>query len=279
MKKLWDKITSNDVKKAIECFDNRTNEKCPEARNTFLLYGNKKYPAKHIRGIAFCVANKKEISKNEYSGGKETVDFFLKLGFTVQYKEETLKPDEVAVQVVEQTKQVESEKRISPKLNVVTQKNAIKRLLQKYYGHIETEKKFDWLKTPNKDKLPKEYLPIVDALSQYRNQTGFQESRFQPRCDIVLNDHKLIIEYDENQHFSKARQITLENYPVNINLHSSKDDWISACERINAKDNDPIDRDEKRAFYDTVRDIEAFKHDYKLVRIKHGDIDWEGNAG
>lgn len=36
--------------------------------------------------------------------------------------------------------------------------------------------------------------------------------------------------------------------------------WKKACKRIDAKHSNPIDRDEKRAYYDTVRDIEAFKH-------------------
>lgn len=277
MKKLWDNITASDVKKAIDIFD-KTQENYPEPRNTFLIFNDKKYPAKHIRGLAYYVANKKEISKSEYSGGQETANFFKKLGFSVQYKKETLKPTETLRQISKPTKQIEPQKRTSKKLNVVSQKNAIQRLLQKHYGHIETEKKFDWLKTPDHNELPKEYLPIVKALSNYRNQNGFQKSHYQLLCDIVLEDHKLIIEYDENQHFSKARQITLENYPPTIKLHFSKESWINACKKINAKDNSPIDRDEKRAFYDTVRDIEAYRHGYKLVRIKHGDIDWEADG-
>lgn len=274
MKKLWDNITASDVKKAIELFD-RTNENYPEPRNTFLIYNDKKYPAKHIRGLSYFIANKKEILKSEYSGGQETVTFFKKLGFTVQYKKDTHKPTEKSKTTLKQAEQTKPRNSVTKKLNVVSQKNAIQRLLQKHFGHIETEKKFDWLKTPSQEKLPKEYSQIVKALSEYRNQNGFQKSNYQLLCDIVLDNHKLIIEYDENQHFSKARQITLENYPPTIKLHFSKESWINACKKINAKDNSPIDRDEKRAFYDTVRDIEAFRNGYKLVRIKHGDIDWE----
>ena len=277
MKNLWDNITASDVKKAIELFD-RTNENYPEPRNTFLIYNDKKYPAKHIRGLAYYIVNKKEISKSEYSGGQETATFFKKLGFTVQYKKIIFKPKEKSKTTPKQTVQDEPRKPISKKINVVSQKNAIQRLLQKHFGHIETEKKFDWLKTPNQEKLPKEYSQIVKALSEYRNQNGFQKSNYQLLCDIVLEDHKLIIEYDENQHFSKAREITLENYPSTIKLNFSKEAWINACKKINAKDNSPIDRDEKRAFYDTVRDIESFRHGYKLVRIKHGTIDWEAGG-
>lgn len=276
MKKLWDKITAGDVIKALELFDQK-NENYPEPRNTFLIYNNKRYPAKHIRGLAYYVANKKEILKSEYSGGQETVNFFERLGFKVQYKKDTLKPTGKSKTLTKQNDQDKVQKLINNKLNVVSQKNAIQRLLQKHLGHIETEKKFDWLKTPNQEDLPNEYSEIVKALSEYRNQTNFRKSNFQLLCDIVLEEYKLIIEYDENQHFSKARQITLENYPSTIKLNFVKETWINACKKINAKDNSPIDRDEKRAFYDTVRDIEASRHGYKLIRIKHGDFDWEAD--
>ncbi len=81
----WKNVTADDVIKAIEFFD-RTNEKYPEPRNTFLLYNNKIYPAKHIRGIAYKIAFNKEISKADYSGGEETYNFFKRLGFEVDYK-------------------------------------------------------------------------------------------------------------------------------------------------------------------------------------------------
>jgi len=84
MKKAWDKVTPDDVLKAIEIFENR-KESYPEPKNTFLLFNNKKYPAKHIRGIAYQIATKSEITKEEYNGGKETAKFFKKLGFNVEY--------------------------------------------------------------------------------------------------------------------------------------------------------------------------------------------------
>jgi hypothetical protein len=121
-------------------------------------------------------------------------------------------------------------------------------------------------------------VEIVSALSNYRHQEGFKKSNLPLSFDIVIEKHKLIIEYDENQHFSKAREITLEHYPANIQLHYSLESWLEACKRINAKDNDPIDRDERRAYYDTVRDIEAHRNGYTLIRIKHREFDWEADG-
>lgn len=87
MKTLWENVKANDVKKAIQLFDHE-QEDYPQAKNTFLIYKGKRYPAKHIRGIAYSIANKKEILKNEYSGGNETANFFKKLGFDVEYNKE-----------------------------------------------------------------------------------------------------------------------------------------------------------------------------------------------
>lgn len=275
MNKQWENITKDHVIKAIELFDT-SNETYPEPRNTFLIYNNRKYPAKHIRGMAYFIANKQEISKQEYSGGEETANFFTRLGFQVEYRKNAIK-SKLSHNAASESKIVNKPgKRLTSRLlSAVSQKNAMQRLLQKHYGHIETEKRFDWLRTPDQNNLPSEYMEIVSALSNYRQHDGFKKSNYPLSCDIVIEKHKLIIEYDENQHFSKAREITLDHYPANIHLHYSKDMWLEACNRINAKDNDPIDRDERRAFYDTVRDIEADRNGYKLIRIKHGDFDWE----
>lgn len=261
MKNLWNNVKREHVIKAIQKFE-KLNPDYPKPRNTFLVYNGKKFPAKHIRGLAFEIANKKKIKKSEYSGGQETVNFFKKLGFEVEYK-------------VASIKRISAKKEVSSKkLSVVEQKNALQRVLQKRFGIIETEKKFEWLKTPDPKKLPAEYKKIVEALIKYRNQKTFLKSNYHLACDIVIDEYKIIIEYDEKQHFSQARKITLENYPKNVKVYFDKDYWIEQCNKINAKDNHPIDRDEKRAYYDAVRDIEAFKNGYKLIRIKHGDFDW-----
>lgn len=160
------------------------------------------------------------------------------------------------------------------KLCVVSQKNALQLLLQRHVGYIEVEKKYNWLKTPDRASIASEYNPIIEALSSYRENDPLGRANFTLLCDIVLEEHKLIIEYDEYQHFSQARKISLQNYPENISLYFSKEAWIQACEEIDAHDNNPHDRDEKRALYDAVRDIEAYRHGYRLVRIKHGDVDW-----
>jgi predicted amidohydrolase len=80
----WTEITRDDVLKAIQKFLS-DQPAVPEPRNTFLLYEDRKLPAKHIRGMAYFMHYGKEIRKSEFGGGMETVSFFKRLGFDVFY--------------------------------------------------------------------------------------------------------------------------------------------------------------------------------------------------
>lgn len=80
----WSEVTVEDVIKAVNMFESE-NPEYPEPRSTFLLYNGKKYPAKHIRQMAYKVHFGQEIRKADFSGGEETVRFFERLGFQTQY--------------------------------------------------------------------------------------------------------------------------------------------------------------------------------------------------
>lgn len=113
------------------------------------------------------------------------------------------------------------------------------------------------MKSP--EDISGEYKSICDALASYQGNKDFIKKNVKFLCDFVCESHKLIIEYDERQHFSEARKIALQAYPK-IPLCFNKDLWIRACTDIDARDNQPINRNEIRAFYDTIRDIEADKN-------------------
>lgn len=80
----WTDITYDDVLQAIKKFDCEEPDH-PEPKSTFLVFAGKKYPAKHIRGMAYKEHYGAEISKSDYNGGAETVRFFNRLGFEVYY--------------------------------------------------------------------------------------------------------------------------------------------------------------------------------------------------
>lgn len=291
----WGVITREDVIKAINKFL-VNNPEYPEPRSTFLVFDGKRLPAKHIRGMAYREHFGVEISKSDFSGGMETVKFFERLGFEMDYRgiskkisetNDTNKITNLKEKVVEKKIKIgtidadknkikncklETEKIVIPTKHVIEQKNALQLILNRIFnGDIVCEKTYEWLKTPG--KIDGTYKKLYDALSSYRGDTAFAKRNVSLRCDFVCESKKLIIEYDERQHFSEARRISLEAYK-DIDVLFDRAQWIKACRDINAKDNSPKNRDEIRAYYDSIRDIVCYENGYKLVRIMHGQLDF-----
>lgn len=290
----WSDVTREDVLDAISIFNSEKPD-YPESRSTFLIFEGKRYPAKHIRGMAYKVHFGREIKKENYNGGLQTVNFFENLGFEMEYtnrsvnthpKKEVLSgrvpksaalPVQPVAEVLTLNKgsqtSVERDKVSIPTKGVIEQKNALQLLLNRLLnGDVVCEKTFLWMRTPS--EIRGEYVQLYNALCAYRGDTSFAKGNKSLRCDFVCESKKLIIEYDERQHFSEARRIALMSYPQ-IPLNFDRDLWICACKDIQAKDNQPVNRDETRAYYDSTRDIEAAKHGYQLIRIMHGQIDFE----
>jgi very-short-patch-repair endonuclease len=156
------------------------------------------------------------------------------------------------------------------------QKNYLRRHLHDLFGNtVDIEQTIDEITSANSIANPHDYDKIINNLSKFRGNKKFKDKIRKPECDYVIKEKKIIIEYDERQHFSKARAICLSNYPKDVKTFFDKATWLKHCKNINAKDNDPIDRDETKAFYDSVRDIEAFRNGWHLIRFYHGEIDWE----
>ena len=116
---------------------------------------------------------------------------------------------------------------------------------------------------------------IFAALCSHRGHSAFATAGRRLVCDIVIPSQRLIVEYDERQHFSKPRAVALRLYPRAAAIGFDAAEWIGHCDRIAAIDNDPPYQDEQRAFYDSVRDILAGANGYRVVRLKHGAFDWE----
>ena len=283
----WTEITREEVISAIHKFKKYKPE-CPKPRSTFVLYEGEKLPAKHIRGMAYMEHYGVEISKNDFGGGMETVKFFQRLGFQTVHngviydsvsKKKISKKAEPVMNLEEpkksgaQKKKYSGERIVIPAKHVIEQKNALQLILNRMFdGDVVCEKTYPWLKTP--EVIANEYKMIYKALSTYREDKDFAKRNVVLRCDFVIEGKKLIIEYDERQHFTAARKLALESYRE-IPVCYDREQWIKACEDVDAKDNSPKNRDEIRAYYDSTRDIECAKHGYRLIRIMHGQIDFE----
>lgn len=96
---------------------------------------------------------------------------------------------------------------------------------------------------------------IYAALQKSRGHADFVGVPQMPAVDIFLPEQKMIVEIDESQHFTAQRDLTLSLYPEQLRLSFPRERWRQLCQALNRRDNDPIDRDETRAWYDTLRDF------------------------
>lgn len=184
----WTEITNIDVINAIKKFD-KENPEFPQPKSTFLIYNEKKYPAKHIRGMAYEIHYGVEISKSEFAGGMETVRFFQRLGFEMAYTgtsnfnnkqitkadiDKNIKKEKSSnIETTEQKIIKKKVEKISiPSKKVIEQKNALQLILNKLFdGDIVCEKTYSWLKTPK--NICGEYKTLYNSLNSYRGDASF----------------------------------------------------------------------------------------------------------
>ena len=153
-------------------------------------------------------------------------------------------------------------------------------LLSAIYGACHVNRSFPW------STRPEDYANTVigtvlerirAALGEWRGHREFIKSAYVPPCDYVISDPPFIVEFDESQHFSRSRLITLANYPENFPLGFSRARWQELCRAIDASDDQPFDRDERRAWYDTLRDLLPTLHGFQpTVRIYAEEVGWCG---
>lgn len=274
----WQVVERRHIEEACRLYDQGHDMPTAEARNTFLLLNGRRYPAKHIRGLAYRLATGHSLDPSrDYSGGMETVRFLNRLEFEVEYKARIYarhpRP-EVLRAPPKQMHEASPHKRVPD-----PQKVALGRLLEQLFGDVAVEQKFDWLVVPNRAEMDSQLMAVVDALASYRGYADFYSPGERLKVDFFVSSQNLIIEYDERQHFTIPRAISLRQYPRDPRIGFDSARWTALCEQIRAVDRDPVDRDEARAFYDTLRDVLASRHDMLVVRIKDGDFDWTKPAG
>ena len=157
-------------------------------------------------------------------------------------------------------------------------KDTIQAILGKIYGTVE--RSYD-LKVGTKPddfrdfSCASELREIFEALQNHRGYTEFVRAKKLWRCDFFVPNPGFIVEFDESQHFTSARRLSLVHYPNSLKIGFPKQIWIALCDEIQATDNDPYFRDEQRAWYDTLRD---FAPDIKgfgpTIRLYSKEMQW-----
>lgn len=267
-------IKREHVIKAMEGINKVGIPKGRSSKKFLLEYEGKHYPPKYIISLANSYANSVRLDSSEFGGGKETNDFLRVLGFNIVEVSSSKKAN---LKSLEEHREINSSK-VHHDERCSKCKETIGKLLEKIYGRVEQNYKFEVGTLPENfvDTLYYGNLKqIYEALQNYRGFREFVKAKTLPTCDFFVANPRFIVEFDESQHFTVPRKITLENYPEELKLGFDRKSWIKLCEKINRKDNDPPYRDEQRAWYDTVRDfLPAIKGLNPTIRLFASDFVW-----
>jgi hypothetical protein len=137
-------------------------------------------------------------------------------------------------------------------------KTAVLSLLESLFGEV---KKNYSLPLGSKPEFfeGNRYYPVLKGifnhLQKSRGHQQFVRSPRLPNVDFFVPNPGFIVEFDEGQHFTEQRMISLKDYPADLELGYDRDLWIDRCRMLHRRDNDPPFRDEQRAWYDTLRDF------------------------
>jgi len=267
-------IGKEHVIKAIDEIQRVGFPKNRSSRKHFLKHNGGYYPPKYVVCLANKYINRKMLEPFELEGGNETNGFLERLGFEIVG---TAAPEgPIPSSVKRDGKTSSSRSNHDERCGLC--KEVIKRLLEKIYGRVEQNYRFevgthpeDLVNTSYFEKLSEIYL----ALQNIRDFKEFVKRKTLPRGDFFAPEAGLVLEFDESQHFTLPRKVALENYPERLELGFDRQRWIDLCEKINAKDNDPPYRDEQRAWYDTLRDFVPLVRGLKpTTRLFARDFIW-----
>ncbi len=157
-------------------------------------------------------------------------------------------------------------------------KERVRELLIAIYGYCHVNHSFSWPARPDdyeQTRIGTVLCRISASLENLRGHRGFIKSALMPPCDFYVLNPPFILEFDESQHFSRPRLVTLSLYPEEVQLGFSLHRWRDLCRQIDAKDDEPIDRDERRAWYDTLRDLVPALHGFEpTVRLYAREFEW-----
>jgi len=247
-------IKLEHILKAIEEIKRNGIPKGKNSRKFFLEFNGNYYPPKYVISLANKYANGEELDPEEFSGGEETNTFLKELGFNIVEISTSRSSKRTQYTKIKKEKFLDiHHNERCPKC-----KETIRKLLQKIYGGVKVNYKFNIGTFPEDFKHSSYYHKLEEIYETLQKHKGFKEfvkAKTLPNCDFFIPNPGFIVEFDESQHFTVPRKITLEKYPSDLELGFSREKWIKLCEEINARDNDPPYRDEQRAWYDTLRDF------------------------
>ena len=269
-------ITQEHIIKAINEIAKNGVPPGRDSKKFKLLFQGSHYPPKYVISIANRFANGIYLDPQTFNGGVETNSFLNCLGFEITQKNFTDVP-----------KKLQKESLYPPYNNSQSKthdercpecKRTIELLLNTIFGKVLPNHQFDVNPHPetyrNSDIYPS-LNKIFERLKDYQGHSNFIKTEILPKVDFYIPNPGFVVEFDESQHFTQPRNITLVNYPDYLNTGFSRARWIQLCNELNKRDNDPLYRDEQRAWYDTLRDFLPLISGLKpTVRLYADEMKW-----
>ena len=269
-------IKKEHILKAIEKIERARIPKGRSSKKFILEYRGKHYPSKYVISLASKYVSRKELDSSEFSGGQETNNFLKRLGFDIVETSSSLtfvRPISAKNKTFEKIQKEHDER--CPEC-----KKTVEKMLREIFGKVESNYKFEVSTSLEEYRgfpFYQNLKEILLGLEKHRGHMDFVRTPTLPPCDFFVPKPGFIVEFDESQHFTLSRKTSLQNYPQSLRLGFSLTKWITLCEKISAKDNDPSFRDEQRAWYDTLRDfVPEHKGLEPTVRLYSKEMQWCG---
>lgn len=254
-----------------------------KSRDYCLAKDGDHFPPKYTIALAHKIATGRFLRSDEFEGGSESNKFLESLGFDIiectcgsQNKTKlSILPSDPKMETEPTSKLIRHSDERCPECKI-----RVHEILERIYGECVREHKFQWstrISSYSETSIFHALQKVATALEGYRGFgfENFVRAKTLPPCDFWVPDPGFIVEFDESQHFTKLRKLSLSKYPDANPLGFSRSRWTALCEQHNAKDNNPPYRDEQRAWYDTLRDIiPSLKGFLPTLRLYARDFAW-----
>jgi hypothetical protein len=267
-------IKTDHVRTAIAQIDSAGVPRGRNSRKYSVKFHDRRYPPKYVLSLAALHALGRELLPEEFNGGIEANSFLQRLGFEIEGATsrrvgEVVVSSEDAIQVADKHGN-----------RCQGCKRAVLAMLSALYGGVEERHTFHIAPTLEGFNASA-YLPELTAIyTALRNERGFDNfvrCDSMPPCDFFVTQSGFIVEFDESQHFTRLRERALAQYPPHFPVGFDRNEWIRLCRTIDAHDNDPVFRDEQRAWYDTLRDFVPSVFGLRsTVRLFESEYRWCG---
>ena len=156
--------------------------------------------------------------------------------------------------------------------------------LQLIPGYVPGVTNRGHLDVPSTAPAAKALQRIFDRLAGDEKELALARGTSLP-ADFLSEDAHVVIEIDEQQHFTSDRLLTLQHYPPDVGVAFSVKEFITLCEVLKAGSDRyraskealgfrrPGGRRAQRAYFDAVRDLAAPLSGWRVFRVAaaHGD--------